>query len=290
MKKRFKKVYIETTNICNLSCNFCPKTSRKMKMMSVDEFETIIQKVKQYTNHVYFHIMGEPLLNENLPNFFEICKRENLHVNLTTNGTLIKKNSRMLLAAQSLRQINISLHSYEANEQEKELIDYLDDILDFITEVQNQTNILISLRLWNMDTTDLKGANTLNYHILKRIEEKFRLTDSIMEQLIEVKQLKISKQVYLNMAEKFQWPDMNQQDIEHQVFCYGLRNQIGILADGTVVPCCLDSEGTIALGNLFSQSMEEILHSERAQAIYNGFTHRKAVEELCKHCDYAKRF
>ena len=63
-----------------------------------------------------------------------------------------------------------------------------------------------------------------------------------------------------------------------------------MLADGTVVPCCLDHEGDIALGNIFEGSMEEILASERASAIYEGFRDHRATEELCRKCGYARRF
>ena len=290
MKKRFKKVYIEITNICNLDCNFCPKTSRKKAMMSVEQFKNIIQQVKFYTDYVYLHIMGEPLLHPNLISFLEICNQNKLKVNLTTNGTLIQKNREVLLNSPSLRQINISLHSYEANISGGGLREYVGDILDFINEVRNNSNIICSMRLWNMDAKDLKGANELNFEIINMIEKKLCLTDSLLEQLFQKRQIKLSDQVYLNMAEKFQWPDINRMDTAHEVFCYGLRNQFGILVDGTVVPCCLDSEGTIALGNIYDQPLEEILTSERATCLYEGFSKRVAVEELCKRCGYAKRF
>ncbi|MBR4944951.1 MAG: SPASM domain-containing protein, partial [Peptococcaceae bacterium] len=74
------------------------------------------------------------------------------------------------------------------------------------------------------------------------------------------------------------------------VFCYGLRDQLGVLCDGTVVPCCLDHDGDLALGNLFQQTLDEILQSPRAQAIYQGFSNRQAVEPLCRRCGYARRF
>ena len=76
------------------------------------------------------------------------------------------------------------------------------------------------------------------------------------------------------------------------VFCYGLRDQFGVLSDGSVVPCCLDHDGDITLGNILDTdaSLEEILSSERAQKIKNGFTRRYASEELCRRCGYAQRF
>ena len=141
-----------------------------------------------------------------------------------------------------------------------------------------------------MDNNDLKGANGLNSDILKMLEENLELDFSIGEKLQETNRIKLKDKVYLNMAEKFEWPDIQIDSLGEEVFCHGLRNQIGILVDGTVVPCCLDSEGNINLGNIFEKSMKDIVEDKRARDIYDGFSRRRAVEELCKKCGYATRF
>lgn len=286
---RFKKIYIETTNICNLSCNFCPKTSRKLGYMDVEQFKNIINKVKGYTNHIYLHLMGEPFLNKNLEKFLELAKEANINVNITTNGTLINNVKDILINSDAVRQINISLHSFEANENYINFYDYLNNILQFIEEANKETKIISSLRLWNIDTEELKANNNLNLEIIKLIEEKLKIDFSIKEALLEKSGIKLKDRVYLNMAEKFSWPDSSISLISEEVFCHGLRDQIGILLDGTVVPCCLDSEGEITLGNIFKDDLEDIINSKRARDIYEGFSQRRAVEELCKRCGYAKR-
>lgn len=288
--KKFKKVYIEITNVCNLSCNFCPKTKRKLKFMNSEEFSHIIKEVKPYTDHIYFHLMGEPTLNEDIEYFLEESYKNDLKVNLTTNGTILSKVSDKLIKAKSLRQINISLHSFEANEKSVELEEYINNVTGFINNATENSNIICSIRLWNMDNEDLKGANGLNNDILKMLEKNLQLDFSLGEKLQESKDVKLKEKVYLNMAEKFQWPDADRTTLGEEVFCYGLRNQIGILVDGTVVPCCLDSEGTINLGNIFEESFKDILESKRAKNIFEEFSNRKAVEDLCKKCGYATRF
>lgn len=287
---RFKKVYIEITNVCNLSCNFCPKTNRKYKFMGKEEFLHILKEVKSFTDHIYFHLMGEPLLNENIDYFLEESYKNHLKVNLTTNGTLLKKVEDKLINSKALRQINISLHSFEANEKTVELEDYINNVTDFITKARSNSDIICAIRLWNMDNNDLKGANGLNSDILKMLEENLELDFSIGEKLQETNRIKLKDKVYLNMAEKFEWPDIQIDSLGEEVFCHGLRNQIGILVDGTVVPCCLDSEGNINLGNIFEKSLKDIVEDKRARDIYDGFSRRRAVEELCKKCGYATRF
>ncbi len=288
--RKFKKVYIEITNVCNLSCNFCPKTKRKYKFMNKEEFTYILNEVKPFTEHIYFHLMGEPLLNEDIEYFFEESRNKGLHVNLTTNGTLLSKVGDKLIKSKSLRQVNISLHSFEANKKTVELEEYLDSITDFIIKARENSDIICAIRLWNMDNDDLKGENNLNKDILKMLEDKLKLDFSLSEKLQESNRIKLKDKVYLNMAEKFQWPDIKIDSLGENVFCHGLRNQIGILVDGTVVPCCLDSEGNLSLGNVFERPLKEILTGERATNIYNGFSRRIAVESLCKKCGYATRF
>jgi radical SAM protein with 4Fe4S-binding SPASM domain len=288
--KKFKKVYIEITNICNLSCNFCPKTGRKLKLMDEDSFIHIVKSVKPYTDHIYFHLMGEPFLNPKLGRFLEISEDNGLKVNITTNGTLIDSVKNILIESSALRQINISLSSFEANDKTNALIEYLDNIVNFIIEATEKSNIICSIRLWNMDSEELKGCNETNPEIFEILETKLELDFNLSEKLLESNSVKLRNNVYLNMAEKFDWPDINKITTEDQAFCYGLRDQIGILVDGTIVPCCLDSEGNIPLGNIFKTSLENILTSERAKNLYDGFSKRYAVEELCKKCGYVKRY
>lgn len=286
--KKFKKVYIEITNVCNLSCNFCPKTKRELKFMNEKSFEYIIENIKEYTKHVYFHLMGEPFLNIEIEEFLNICNKNQLKVNITTNGTLINNVKDILLKSESLRQVNISLHSFEANEENVDFNEYINQIIAFTKEASEKTNIICSMRLWNLDTK-YAASNQKNVDILKHLQEEFQIEVDIKESLKEKNSFKLKNNVYISMGEKFKWPSLEVEELGERAFCYGLRDQIGILVDGTIVPCCLDSEGSIPLGNIFENNLEEILNSKRALDIYNGFSGRKAVEELCKRCGFINR-
>lgn len=286
--KKFKKIYIEITNVCNLSCNFCPKTTRKLKFMDNTSFEYIVNRIKPYTDHVYFHLMGEPFLNKELKHFLDISKDNEMKVNITTNGTLIDEVKEILINAQALRQVNISLHSFEANEEKVDFNDYINKIIDFVKEATERTSIICSLRLWNLDAR-YSASNNLNIDIFKLLEKEFDIECDLKESLKRKNSFKLKNNVYISMGEKFKWPSLEEDELGERAFCYGLRDQIGILVDGTVVPCCLDSEGNISLGNIFEKPLEEILNSKRAAHIYDGFSGRKAVEELCKKCGFINR-
>ena len=286
--KKYKKVYIEITNICNLNCNFCPSTKRQLKYMSQKEFLHVISQVRSFTDYIYFHLMGEPLLNPELESFFEICKNTGLQVNITTNGTLLRRSADILLNASALRKVSISLHSFEANDTQLDMQEYLADTIDFAKEA-SQKGIICELRLWNEQSEGINASNYLNSYILNAIERAINIDFSLQASLGQSHNIKLQDKLFLQLAQKFEWPDMDSEIIDEGVFCYGLRDQFGILVDGTVVPCCLDNEGNIPLGNIFNEPLSKILNAERAKKIYSGFTARTAVEELCKKCGYAKR-
>lgn len=288
--KAFKKVYIEITNICNLNCDFCPKTTRTPEITTKEKFLHIIKSVKPYTDHIYLHLLGEPTMHPELEDYLHISEEHGLKVNLTTNGTLIHKVKDVLMNAPALRQVNISLHSFEGNASEVSMDAYLEGIINFINEATSKSEVICSLRLWNMDSEALKGKNERNHDIMSILEEKLGVGFNIAEALKEKNGIKLKPKVYLNMAQKFEWPDKERLMSEEETFCYGLRDQVGILVDGTVVPCCLDSEGHIALGNIFKEPFKDIIVSERSQKLYDGFSSRKAVEKLCQSCSYAKRY
>ena len=126
-------------------------------------------------------------------------------------------------------------------------------------------------------------------NILNLLEEKFDLDCDLKEKLKEKNSFKLRNNVYINMGEKFKWPSLKEEEMDERVFCYGLRDHIGILVDGTVVPCCLDSEGSIPLGNIFENDLEEIINCDRAKKIYDGFSNKTAVEELCRKCGFISR-
>ena len=275
---RFSKIYLEISNLCNLSCAFCPGTRRRKKALNEEEFATLLPKIRSYTDFLYFHLMGEPLLHPKLERFLELAGEAVFKVILTTNGTLLPKQQTMLLNAPALHKVNISLHAFEANDLTVPFRDYLAGCFEFGKAAEGKK--LISYRLWNQGGQDEK-----NDEILATMKEFFP------EPWVEERRgPRIGQRIYLEYGDKFDWPDLSAADGGEGVFCHGLRDQLGILCDGTVVPCCLDHEGDIALGNLFRDSMEDILESPRAKAIYEGFSQRKAAEELCRKCGYARRF
>lgn len=289
--KQFKKIYIEITSVCNLKCSFCPQTKRKAEFMSTETFRHILDQIKEYTDYIYLHVKGEPFLHPKLDELLDISHEKGFQVNISSNGTLIHKVQEKIIGKPALRQLNFSLHSFDGNEGLSNKSEYISNILKFIRVAREQSKVLISLRLWNHDQDNQEEEEKYkNHEILQMIEKEYDLPYKISESVTAGRGIKIADGVYLNRDYEFQWPDLQEEEDDGIGFCYGLRNQIAILVDGTVVPCCLDGEGIINLGNVNTTAFSEIMKSERVERIVNGFSRKLAVEELCRKCGYRKRF
>ena len=275
---RFNKVYLEISNVCNLKCSFCPGTKRGKQIMSAASFSALLPKIRPWSDYLYFHLMGEPLCHPQLGLLLELAYDAGFKVIITTNGILLKKQQNVLLNAPGLHKVNISLHAFEANDYAVPFCQYLADCFSFGKNAEGKK--LIVYRLWNNG-----GADRRNDEILNTMKEYFPEPWAT-----ERKGIRIGQRVFLEYGDKFDWPDLTAPEGSNHVFCYGLRDQIGILCDGTVVPCCLDHDGDLALGNLFDDTLEDLLEKPRSKSIYQGFQNKKAAEELCRKCGYARRF
>ncbi|MBQ3021109.1 MAG: radical SAM protein [Bacilli bacterium] len=264
----YKKIYLEITNNCNLSCSFCIKNSRPNMFLSKDNFINILDKIKDYTNYLYFHILGEPLLHPNINEFINIANENKFKVNITTNGYLIKN----IIDNKNIRQLNISLHSY--NEIYKiDLQEYMSNIFN-VVDVLSQ-NTYISYRIW------LKNKYT--EEILKLLNKKYN-TNLTIDNIKNNSTL--SKNVFISINEEFIWPSLDNNYYSEIGNCYALKDHIGILVDGTIVPCCLDTKGIIKLGNIYKDNLTDVINSDRYQGMLNGFKHNKKCELLCKKCNF----
>ena len=273
----YNKVYIEITNICNMNCSFCHGHKRPLRKMSKEEFALILDKLSNQTKYIYYHLMGEPLTHPLLPEFIQLANQRGFKSIITTNGTLMNKRKAELLHV-GIHKINISLHSFEEDTGE-EHSRYVRELAEFSKAAAEQGTIIV-FRLWNKGYDG--GKNDIVFNILK---------ETIPGEWSEnTRGVRIRNKIHLEWGERFEWPDQDAEVKGEKFSCYGLRDHFGILSDGTVVPCCLDSDGVIALGNVFRDDLSSILSSDRASAITKGFKCGQAAEDLCRRCGYAQRF
>lgn len=271
--KKFKKIYIEITNICNLSCSFCSVDNKLKETITLEKLEKLLENINEYTDYVYLHVKGEPLLHPKLKEILDLCQKYNKKVNITTNGTLLKEKQEELNHP-VVRQINLSLHS----ENKKE--NYLEEIFETVDKLKGK---IIIYRFWTMDNGKMNQQST---EIVNKMILYYDLSPEFVEKIKNEKHIKLKDNIFIDKANEFVWPNLNNDYLNDKGTCYALKDQLAILVDGTVVPCCLDSNGVINLGNIYEKSLEDIINSNRYQQMKQNFSNRKACEELCKHCSF----
>lgn len=288
-QKLYNKVHVEISNICNLQCSFCPEVIRAKKLIDIDLFREIIRQVAPLTEQVAFHLMGDPLVHPKLEDLIAICKQYETKIFFVTNGVLLREDKANLLLDKSFRQINFSLHSFHDNFGDKDPGEYLEKIFAFTERAFiEHPELYINYRLWNL--AEVRGTGSHNRGILERIEKRFSIQVKKDMDVSLQKSFKIKNRLYLHFDTEFVWPSLDLPVLGETGRCYGLSSHFGILVDGTVVPCCLDKEGAIPLGNVKDRPIAEILKDPRSLAILQGFQKGKLVADLCKRCQYIERF
>jgi radical SAM protein with 4Fe4S-binding SPASM domain len=298
-KRRFSKVNIEISNICNLQCSFCPEVVRAKGLMDSGLFAKIVEEVAPLTEQVCLHLMGDPLVHPELGTFVEICARHATPIFLVTNGVLLRERQAEILLHPIVRQMNFSLHSFPDNFPERDPAPYLEKIFAFTERAfRERPDLYVNYRLWNLDAPDgdPRGAGARNRRALELINARFTAADSAgrgSPSSVDVrtrKSFRVKERLYLHFDTEFVWPSLDLPILGERGSCHGLSNHFGILVDGTVVPCCLDKEGKIPLGNAREGRISDILDSSRARKILRGFRERKLTEDLCRRCHYIERF
>jgi len=291
-RAKFSKVHVEVSSICNLQCSFCPEVIREKKLMEPALFRKIIEQVAPLTEQVAFHLMGDPLVHPKIDELVSICGEFGSKIFLVTNGVLLREKQAEVLLNPAFRQVNFSLHSFPDNFGDRDPTDYLEKIFLWTERAfAVRPDLYVNFRLWNLQ--DPKGGSERNLAMLRRIEERFGVSLEGAVKQLDVrlqKSLRVKNRLYMHFDTEFTWPALDLPVLGTSGTCYGLSSHFGILVDGTVVPCCLDKEGSIPLGNVKDHAISDILGGERALAILKGFRERRLVEELCKRCQYIERF
>ena len=289
VRDKFHRVYIELTNQCGLSCDFCPTKELPSGVMSLDMFDDILSQVSVYTDEIACHVMGDPFTLSNLDKYLDLIAEHGLKALLTTSGYYCKKQASATLFHEAVKQINISLNSYNKNDTPLSLDQYLAPILQICkTKQEHSPDIFINLRVWNLD--EQMSERIFNAELFDALSSEFGVDLDIDKIYLDrPKSIRLGYKILLHFDTYFKWPSLLDITTSDGT-CQGLSSHIAILSSGVVVPCCLDYAGVINLGNVREKSLDEILSSDRVKNIKSGFHSSCAVEELCQKCTYKSRF
>ncbi|WP_187903086.1 radical SAM/SPASM domain-containing protein [Helicobacter pylori] len=279
-KKLFKKIYIELSDICGLQCSFCPNPKNIRGVMPLELFEKICKEAAPLTPIITFHVLGDPCKLKNLNHYLNAAKRFSLKVDLVTSGAYLRDFETLL--QDTIYQISISLDAGLDNHNKLNQHRYIQKILEFCRyKCEKNSEVFLNLRI--QDSTLEKHQN-----LIKPFLESFECVS--LETLKSQGRIRLFKKSFLNIQKTFKWPDLNAPNPLNQKskipYCYGLIKQIAILSNGVVVPCCMDTQAHINLGDLNHTPLKDILNSQKAMAIKTHFLKGEALEPLCKNCSY----
>lgn len=275
LKVMFKRIYIEISDYCNLQCSFCTSPRRNSNRLSVEEFEIILSRIKGHTKEIYLHVLGEPLIHPSIDRMLELATKD-FKVCMTTNARLISVKQEVLLKSY-LHKINISLNS-AFNLGSEELKGYLDEVIAFTKKSILTNDTAINLRLWAYDSENTKLEFIENY-----------LSKAFDHAIIRGNLNRITKGLIITYDKEFEWPSLQNEPNDGLGNCLGGKTHLAILANGEVAICCLDTLADSALGNIFNNTLEEIMSSPNFKKAIKGFNDNKLVLDICRHCSYCRR-
>jgi MoaA/NifB/PqqE/SkfB family radical SAM enzyme len=280
--KRFKRVYLELTNACNLSCSFCNTGNRPVTSLDPAQLASIISQTALVASEIRPHLLGEPLIYPHFGQFLNLCADNHIDVRITTNGLLIERHGKMILESDCVREVSFSLQSYH-QDTHGSADQYLSPIFSFCDEAAaGDLPLHVNFRFWNQK----EGVIPETHQSLIAALTTHYGTDIISQG----RSVQIAPRRRVSFDPEFSWPTLSYDVISEKGFCYGAQTHIGILSDGTVVPCCLDSLGVINCGNIFTDDLSSITAGERLMRLSDGFKKGACVEELCKRCEFRTRF
>lgn len=279
---RFKKIYIELSDICGLKCEFCPSQKARRGVLSLQDFEKIVTQICERAEIFTFHLLGDPLILDDLEQFLSIAKAYKMKLEITTSGFyLSEKNQNLLLDYENIHQMNFSLAAF-FSQKKLDLNAYLKPILKLCEgHFERKNSSFINLRLWNFNMNfKAPKENEAIYELLRgNFEGKFNF---------QMSKIRLQRHIILHQARRFTWPSLNAPFVSKKGFCHALKEQIGILSDGTLVPCCLDSGGAINLGNVLENSFQNLLETKKILDLKQGFERGERLENLCQRCEFFK--
>lgn len=312
-------VSVEPANFCQLRCPECPVGMRGERreakgergtpllggagggLLTMELFHRILDDVKEHAHTMQFYFQGEPLLNKQLPEMIAAAHQVGLYTIVSTNAQALTPEMANALVKSGLSRIIVSIdgfseESYAAYRVRGSLhkaLEGLQHLANAKAELHSRIRIELQvLRLrsneheWDwikknykkLGATHLvfKTAQLYNFehgHPLMPTDERYS------------RYKKIADGTYVHKSS----PLHSTPYTIHRAFgatCLRLWSGCVITTTGEVLPCCYDKDGQHALGNIAEQSLLDIFHSKRANALRHRVLHATVpIPEMCKNCN-----
>jgi radical SAM protein with 4Fe4S-binding SPASM domain len=282
---------LEPTNFCNLNCPLCPTGAglikRKKEALSIKKAKIILDKVGKEIFHLRLWNWGEPFLNRDLFEIVKYAKKCGIYTNTSTNAYFLNRDVAEEIVSSGLDQLIISLdgasektyNKYRKRGSFKKVLDAIKEIKEQkIKQKSNLPEIKLQFIVMKHNEHEINKMIKLSKEI--GVDVLFFKSVGIMDN--DVKE-KINK--YLPQNKEFVRNSFNK--IENK--CDFLWEEITINVDGSVVPCCRDSNNKYVLGNIFNQPLNKIWNNENFISLRKAILKDKNLISICKNCSGTKK-
>jgi radical SAM protein with 4Fe4S-binding SPASM domain len=268
---------IELTNRCPYSCRMCPRTTsmdRGLGDMPLDLFEKIISQVASRQSYVGLHHFGESLLHPGLPEAVALARRHGLDSGLSCNPPSLHPRLAARLLEAGLANLVLSLDSLDADSYRAirgrvALINRADDNLRELVRARDAGahRAFLTLQMISMIANKTEAERFLNY-----------CRDIGVDRGVVVRLGRWDfDDEYLTQLGEFTTPG-------YTGYCSRPWESVVVLWDGRVVPCCHDYNGAVVMGDLRTQTLEEVWRSPAAIR----FRTANRDYELCRRCAFSR--
>ncbi|MDP2727709.1 MAG: radical SAM protein [Dehalococcoidia bacterium] len=274
------RMYLECTNVCNLSCVMCPNGTSQMNrpkgFMDFDLFARIVDEMAPHVETTTLHIWGEPLLHPRIHDMIALCKRKGLPCEISTNATLLDREMTDVILESGLEAIYLCLDGARAETYEKirRRADFQrtkDNILQFLTRKIEKgcKKPLVNLQIIEMEPTIEEIQEfTLAWRLPGVDRINVKAFDSWGGQLEGISSLGLR----------------GNGQLPARYHCPNLWYHVHIYWDGTLVCCDRDFDALYPLGNVSAGVMKAWRGPEMAQLRRKHLEQQLEGVPSCRNC------
>ena len=265
-------VQIESTNICNAKCVFCPRDDmhRRQGIMSFELFAKVVDEcVALGITHVRMHNYGEAMIDKRLVEKVAYAKAKGIQeVGMISNGSLLSEKTARGLIEAGLDAINISVDAggKEVFESTRIGLKY-DKVIAGIER-------LVRIRA--------EAGKRRPKLILSFV----RQNNSADEQAFIEHWRGVADKIHVTELHNWAGTLNTESDVNYP--CYRPWLTFTVLWDGRVSLCCADFDGSTILGDLNTSTIRDIWNAEpyrnaRRQHLESG------GPDICRSCDLPRK-
>ncbi len=280
------RVYVESTNVCNLDCIMCPTglhiDTRPKGFMEWDLFTAIVDEIAPFAEAVVLHSWGEPLLHPRIIDMIRYAKERNLWVETSTNATKLTEEAARKILEAGLDRIYLSMDGLTKETYEKvrvkgkfeEVLGNIERFLDLKEEYGSP--IEADIQIVRLSETD------------SEVDEFVRRWRESRADIINIKELdtwggQIDEVSALAVDEATEATDATDANADRKP-CANLWYHCHIHWDGVLVSCSRDYDAVTPLGNVKNGGVLKTWHGARMRMMRRWHATGNFCAHQCVDC------